>query len=97
MESAGVLEKLLTQTAPVTAFVVGLLFIIYRLGALYITQYFSKVVPIQERSVVALERLSTTAETVSQQIGEDLKILAASNRAVHWDLERLKGGYAEGN
>jgi hypothetical protein len=93
----GVLEKLLMEASPALALVVCLSVVTYKLGALWITKYFDKVVPVQERGISALEKLAETgsrlADTSSHAVDlimEDQKILFASIRGMNWEVERLR-------
>jgi len=93
----GVLEKLLMEASPALALVVCLSVVTYKLGALWITKYFDKIVPVQERGISALEKLAETgtrlADTSSHAVDlimEDQKILFASVRGMGWELNRLR-------
>jgi len=62
MPDASTIAKFITETGPLTLFVVGLLWIILRLGSLWITKWFDKVVPVQERGVEAIQSLAESAK-----------------------------------
>jgi hypothetical protein len=93
----GVLEKLLMEASPALALVVCLSIVTYKLGALWITKYFDKIAPVQERGISALEKLAETgtrlADTSSRAVDlimEDQKILFASIRGMNWELKRVR-------
>lgn len=61
MPDASTIAKIFTETGPVTLFVVGLLYVIFKLGSLWITKWFDKIVPVQERGVEAIQSLADSA------------------------------------
>lgn len=87
MIETSLLEKFLTQTSPVVVFVVGLLWVIWKLGSLAITKYFEKTVPIQERQTVAIEKLASVAERVASDIANEMHVIAVSQRALWQEFE----------
>lgn len=81
MPDAGTIAKLLTETSPTVVFYLGLLAVIWKLGALYITKHFEKMVPIYERLADSVGKM---AERVPAQLESQARsqqgLLEASER-----------------
>ena len=86
----GLFEKLLLDTTPALALVVGLLFVIYKLGTLWITKHFDKMVPVYERGVKAVENLAETAEKMSADILKEQRALGTGVRAAWAEIEQIR-------
>jgi len=88
----------LTDAAPQIIFIVGLLWVLYRLGTLWITKHFEKMVPLHERQAIAIEGLAHTAEDLAKTVdkladhwGRDHNALYSAIRAAHARLESIEG------
>jgi hypothetical protein len=77
----------LGNTAPQVAFIFGLLYVIYKLGALWITGYFERIAPIEERQVAAIEKLAQSAEKFSENIARELRTNSIAVRALWQEWE----------
>ena len=86
----GFLEKALLETTPALALVVGLVFVVYRLGTLWITKHFDKMVPVYERGVKAIENLAETAEKMSADILKEQRALGTGVRAAWAEIEEIR-------
>ena len=86
----GLLEKLLTETSPPLALVIGVLFVIWKLGALWMTKYFEVHAPLAERQTRAMEKLAQVGESMAEEIRTDHRTMFGGLRAVNWDIQRLR-------
>jgi len=87
-----------TDAAPQVIFIIGLLWVIYRLGTLWITKHFEKLVPVHERQAKAVEYLSETAADLAKTVDKladhwdrDHNALYSAIRAAHARLETIEG------
>jgi hypothetical protein len=88
--NVGVLEKLLLETSPGLALVIAVTFVIWKLGALWITKYFEVHAPLAERQTRAIERLALVGESITEEFRQDHKTMFGGLRAVNWDIQRLR-------
>jgi hypothetical protein len=91
-------EIMFVQAAPQVAFVVGLLYILFKLGSLWIVKHFEKMVPIYERQTAAVEKLATTlergvecAKDFTLMWDRDHRVMFSGVRAAHARLDDLEG------
>ena len=86
----GLLEKLLIETSPGLGLVLGVLFVVWKLGTLAITKYFEVYAPLAERQTRALEKLAQVGESMAEEIRTDHRTMFGGLRAVNWDIQRLR-------
>lgn len=84
------LDLALSDTAPQVAFIIGLLTVIYKLGALWIMEYFKRITPIQERQVAATERLANSAQQFAENILREIRINSVATRGLWEEWEASK-------
>jgi hypothetical protein len=91
----GIFEKLLLETSPGLALVLAVTFVIWKLGALWITKYFEVHTPLAERQTRAIEKLAEVGESIAEEFRQDHKTMFGGLRAVNWEIQRLRANPAE--
>ncbi len=94
MEEIAHLERFFNQSGPIGVFVIGLLWVIYRVLNLWISKHYEHMVPLYERQIVAIEKLAATADRVAENLSQEHRLTSASLRALWHELEarRPAGG-----
>lgn len=90
MPETKLIEKFLTETSPAIVLMLGMIWGLYRLGALYITKWFDRVAPIQERTALAVEKLAGVAERVAETMVHNHESFASAIQAAHARLDDLE-------
>ena len=88
----------LTDAAPQIIFIVGLLWVLSRLGSLWITKHFETMIPIFQRQTAAVEGLAQTASALAKTVDRladhwdrDHNVLYSAVRAAHARLDTFEG------
>lgn len=81
------IEKFLTQTSPAVIFILGLLWVIYKVSVRWIDKHFENVTPLLERQTAAVEKLAGTAERVADGLAREQHANAIALRALWQELE----------